>query len=117
MARIERQRREHGADHRVEVVLEEGVHFRAVLVRLDEENIVCFELLLKSRPCRAEVGEHRFGDLANTLDLDLDTQTVNRELFDAGPQLAQQSCESHHVKFVEVVCCDGEKLDALEKRV
>ena len=117
MARVERQRRQHRADRRVEVLLEEDVYLRRVVFSLEKVDVVFGQQRLQLVPARTEVVEHLAGRVPDRLHPFLDLQAVGRDGVHAGPPLAEQAGEADHVELVEVVRGDGQELDALEQRL
>ena len=117
MARVERQRRQHRADRRVEVLLEEDVYLRRVVLPLEKVDVLFGQQRLQLAPSTTEVVEHLAGRVPDRLHPFLDLQTVGRDGVHAGPPLAEQAGETHHVELVEVVRGDGEELHALEQRL
>ena len=116
--RVERQRREDGKDVILEILGQPRVDRRRVLGGLEKVDALGGEQRpQRLAPARGLIVDLRERARANRRQLLIGGLAVDRDLFDAGPELLQDGRDAHHEELVQVGAGNGEELDALEQRV
>ena len=118
MARVERQRRQHGPDVALEVAGKKRLRFGRVIRGLEQTDAFGLELRSKQLlPARRHVFQHLRRALANGHELLLRVQPVRRHVVHARPELLEQRRHPHHVELVQVAGGNAEELHPLEQRM
>ena len=113
---VDRERREHGKDLRLELLVDRATLGRREVSHPDDAHAVRRELLEQSAQAAPSVFQQVADALLDDDELLGDRQPVRRGVDDPRRELPPQSADAHHEVLVEVAVEDREELEALEQR-